>query len=576
MKNIAIVLAAGRGARLRPLTDSIPKCMVATPDGVPLLHRASRKLEEVGATDLILGVGFKKEAIKLPDGSRIHPHTVYNERWSTTNNIYTLGLCFEYLKSRRLEFDNIFLVEGDVYLGDHVLARLEAEHGSAAAVLPSSYAKRGSCVSVDDLGYISTLRDNGDWNDPSIFKSANIYKLSKHDWEAIGDRLPTRSTSEYYEAIIGELLGKVRLKAVIDGTCREIDNSYDMYSLQESLDATYEATRANWGGLWRKSLHDHFFLANPFYPTPFIKDRLKHSLDTLIVSYPSGRRRINQLLKATANVEASFPLYAVNGASEGIRLIAAYFRQRGVRFDLHFKPSFDEYRFLCQGTAPTAEGVVVVSPNNPTAEAVTEDQLTRMLSRYRYVILDLSLETQSDTPYLELMKRHPNLIVVRSLSKLFGVPGLRIGYVAATEDCLPGFEASLPIWNINSIVECFLELHLDSLSDYERSLVKWREESYRLKTQIDNLALGARHTVAASVSFLTLTTQFELARPLFEGFRIFVADASRKFSDNLVHTRVGVKSRLENDYLLYALSAVADSAHSIPTPSWVPGAVADV
>ncbi len=554
MKTVAIVLAAGRGNRLRPLTDSIPKCMVPSPDGAPLLHRTIAKLVEIGASDLILGVGFQKDMVTAPPQSRIRIHRVDNDDWEKTNNIYTLALCFDYLKTSGMEFDNVLLIEGDIYLGNNVLPALLMEPSSATAILPASYAKRGSCVSVDDLGCVRVLGDNREWNDPSISKLANIYKLTRDDFVSVGSELENGKRSEYYEAIIGRLIGRVCLKAVIDGGCREIDNSYDWFNLMDSSHLDYASVRANWGGMWRRSLRDHFFISNPFYPTPFIKDRLKYSMDALISNYPSSRRRINEMLKASCNVAPDFPLFAVNGASEAIRALEQHFQSIGTTFALHFKPAFGEYLRFNLVEPQNAEGLIVVSPNNPTGERVDVDELEQLLRQGTIVILDLSLNAEKDTPYLDLMRLFPNLIIVKSLSKLMGVPGIRIGYVAANPSCVPGLEERLPIWNINSLAEAFLELHLDSLSDYERSLDEWAAESARVLDALGEFI--PRSCLFPSDAFISIDSQVNLAAPLYEHYGIFAADVTAKFDDGRHHTRFGLRSKKENDYLLYALRTI--------------------
>jgi histidinol-phosphate/aromatic aminotransferase/cobyric acid decarboxylase-like protein len=113
--------------------------------------------------------------------------------------------------------------------------------------------------------------------------------------------------------------------------------------------------------------------------------------------------------------------------------------------------------------------------------------LTELLSKHEYVLLDLSLNAEPDRPYLELIHEHPNLIVVTSLSKLFGISGIRLGYVAVDDRTFKNFGSALPIWNVNSIAEGFLELHLDSLSDYERSIEQWRAESLRLQEELESI-----------------------------------------------------------------------------------------
>jgi len=528
--------------------------MISTPEGIPLIHRTVNKLVEIGASDLILGVGFEKDSVTTPAAPGLRIHRVENDDWENTNNVYTLLLCFDYLKSSGITFDNVFLIEGDICLGNSVLPRLLMEADSATAVLPASYTKRGSCVSINDVGYVTSLSDNRDWNDSGIFKLANVYKLTYKDWVAVGEALDYYDRSEYYEAIIGRLIGKVRLKAVIDGDCREIDNSYDWFCLQDSHHLSYDTVRSNWGGLWRQSLRDHFFISNPFYPTPFIKDRLKYCFDALIGNYPSGRRRINQMLRACCNVDPGFPLYAVNGASEAIRLLEQHFNPAEVKFHLHFRPTFGEYLRFKLSDGQDATGLIIVSPNNPTGEEIDIPKLEQLLGRYRYVLLDLSLSTQKDTPYLELIRRFPNLVIVKSLSKLMGVPGIRVGYVAADEACVPGLEQRLPIWNVNSLAEMFLELHLDSLSDYERALREWKKEAARFRQELGEFIPPA--DITPPQGFITVTSEVKLAAPLYEQYGIFAADLTAKFNDGRYHTRIGVRSSKANDYLLYALRTI--------------------
>jgi histidinol-phosphate/aromatic aminotransferase/cobyric acid decarboxylase-like protein/choline kinase len=539
--------------------------MITSSDGVPLLHRSVTKLAESGVSDLILGVGFEKESVILPPVKSMSIHRVENKEWDKTNNIHTLNLCVEYVRSRNLDFDNIFLIEGDVYLGDMVLARLLMEKESTAAVLPASYTKRGSCVSVDDQSYIRILRDNREWNDPTIFKLANVYKLTKEDFFELGRQLPRRNKSQYYEAIMGELIGQVRLKAVIDGNCREIDNAYDRFCLLDSEHLDYDAVRSNWGGLWRRSIQDHFFISNPFYPSPFIRDRLKYTFEALISNYPSGRTRLNAMLRAFSNVDSAFPLFAVNGASEAIRILENHFREKGTAFCLRFAPTFGEYMRFDLTDPKRAQGVIVVSPNNPTGEHIDISDLIELLKTHEYVLLDLSLNTEKDRPYLELVLEHPNLIVIKSLSKLFGIPGIRLGYAAVSDRTFRNFESALPIWNINSIAEGFLELHLDSLSDYERSIEQWQDASLTLQEELESIF--PPEDLSVTPVFITVASTVELAKLLYRDYGIFVADLTSKFSDGRFHTRVGVKSREQNDYLKYALKSLLQKHRREHKPS---------
>ena len=389
MRNIAVILAAGMGKRLMPFTASMTKCMIPGPEGIPLLHTALQRLADAGIPEVLLGVGYRKESISLPSDCPVEVQVVENAMWETTNNIETLRLVAE--EAIQKDFDNIYIIEGDVFLGPRVVKSLALESGSAAVVLPASFLKRGACVAIDEGGFVRSLKDNREWHDPSIFKLANVYKLSREDFVSISAQLSERPKSDYYESVIGELIGRVRIKAVLDGDCREIDNAYDLYSLIESRKSDYEAVRSNWGGLWRRPLRDHFFLSNPFYPTEFIRERMKFFFDRLLSNYPSGRRRINSMIRANANVDSEFPMYAVNGASEAIRVIENYFTAKGVFFKIHFSPTFGEYSRFPTAKEGEATGLIVVSPNNPTTERMSVEELRECAGHYEVVILDISL-----------------------------------------------------------------------------------------------------------------------------------------------------------------------------------------
>ena len=108
----AIILAAGMGTRLRPLTNDRPKCLVAV-NGDPMVERQIQFLKEKGIDDVTLISGYKAESLAyLKD--RYGVDIVFNDRYDTCNNINSLYI----VKAR---FHDTYVLEGDVYMDKNVL-----------------------------------------------------------------------------------------------------------------------------------------------------------------------------------------------------------------------------------------------------------------------------------------------------------------------------------------------------------------------------------------------------------------------------------------------------------------------
>jgi len=108
----AIILAAGMGTRLRPLTNDRPKCLVAV-NGVPMVERQIQFLKEKGIDDITLISGYKAESLEyLKD--RYGVDIVFNDRYDTCNNINSLYIVKE-------RFRDTYVLEGDVYMDKNVL-----------------------------------------------------------------------------------------------------------------------------------------------------------------------------------------------------------------------------------------------------------------------------------------------------------------------------------------------------------------------------------------------------------------------------------------------------------------------
>ena len=109
----AIILAAGMGTRLRPLTNDRPKCLVEV-NGVPMVERQIQFLKEKGIEDITLISGYKAEALDFLK-EKYGVDIVFNDRYDTCNNINSLYIV-------RDRFHDTYVMEGDVYMDKNVLS----------------------------------------------------------------------------------------------------------------------------------------------------------------------------------------------------------------------------------------------------------------------------------------------------------------------------------------------------------------------------------------------------------------------------------------------------------------------
>lgn len=176
----ALILAAGFGSRLRPLTDLRPKPLVEV-NGTSIIHNALRNLETVGVEEVTIVVGYRKDAIEYACGNRFGTlaiNYVESTVFDRTGSAYSLWLARDAL----LDGDCCIL-EGDVFFEEEALRRLSLPHAAdVAAVAPFDATMQGSAVLLSDAGVISGFRMKqtaADLSDSGsqLFKTMNLLRF---------------------------------------------------------------------------------------------------------------------------------------------------------------------------------------------------------------------------------------------------------------------------------------------------------------------------------------------------------------------------------------------------------------
>ena len=233
----AVVLVAGQGTRLLPLTEHLPKCLVPL-YGKPLLRHTLDSLEWAGVQHCVLVVGYLGQQIQERIGDRsgnLRVSYVENPWFQETNNLYSLWL------ARQEGEDDILLLEGDLLFESALLADLlQAPSPDVAVVDRFQPPMDGTVILAQDGAATSMVlkTEQGDGFDyRAALKTVNIYKLSR---AAMGRRvLPLLDryvqqgrTGFFYEAVLAELVarGELRLATLLTETRRwaEIDTVEDL------------------------------------------------------------------------------------------------------------------------------------------------------------------------------------------------------------------------------------------------------------------------------------------------------------------------------------------------------------
>ena len=209
----AVILAAGMGTRLHPLTISRPKCLVEV-NGKPIVQHQLESLAKAGVAECVLVTGYLSDQLRGHLGRQfrgVEISYVENERYDKTNNLYSLWLAIK-------EFDDdITLLEGDLVFEDALLEQLFTSPDPNVAVVDRYQPFMDGTVILAEGRVSKTMvlkKDQGaDFDYSRALKTVNIYKLSRKDLShqiipELTRYVVEGKTDQYYEAVFADLVSR--------------------------------------------------------------------------------------------------------------------------------------------------------------------------------------------------------------------------------------------------------------------------------------------------------------------------------------------------------------------------------
>ena len=598
----AIILAAGSGTRLFPLTSKSHKTLTEI-NGISILDNMLDVLYACGVTDIVIITGYRDAELQqhiFEKHINKSVKCIYNDKFKTTNNIYSLWLAREFFK------DDFLLLEADVFFEKAVIERLCADNKdkNIAAIARYNINLDGTLVSLNSdksiCSFIDPKDQAPDLNRYDYFKTINFYKIkadyaTKRVLPALEEKVRSNDLNDYYETIFSDDVHSNQIEfQTVDCTDLkwfEVDNLNDLFIAEfifKPEQIQLEEIRSLYGGFWRLDMVDHCLLYNFHYPPKKLLNHMAGRLPELLKYYPAGQKNLSNFLAKTLNVKPEY-IALGNGSSEFIKILG----QNADGLIVIPTPTFDEYinaskaeicpfelnakndfdlnieEFIDFSLSKKAKYSILINPNNPTSRKISKEDISLYISEVQAigttVILDESFldfcEEGEHISFLQDLEDYSNLVIFKSMSKTHGIGGARIGYAASSNiELINFFREKTSIWNMNGLAEEYLRIFSAYDNDFKvacRKVIKDISDFHKLLSSIPEIKAFEPNTNYIFCQLLSKEFSVDdMALDLFLNNRIYVKNCSDKnMNKSQSYFRVSVRTEEDNLAFIEALKA---------------------
>ena len=591
------------GKRLGELTKENTKCMIEV-NGVKLIDRMLNQLSGLNLKRVVIVVGYQADNLIQHIGKRyegkLRIEFVLNPIYDKTNNIYSLALAKE-----QLQEDDTLLLESDLIFEDRMLKLLtDNPYPNLALVAKYETWMDGTMVRIDSENNIVSFvpKKAFRYSDvPYYYKTCNIYKFSKEFsrnqyvpfLEAYSKCM---GNNEYYEQVLRVItaLDKSALRAlpITDEKWYEIDDIQDRDIAETKFSQGKEMLQRFhqcYGGYWRfPQMKDFCYLVNPYFPTERMKDEIRANFDTLLTQYPSGMK-VNSLLAGKYfGIRQEFVCVG-NGAAELIKCLVEnhctgktgfvlptfeeYPNRADAQDKVTFIPSNPDFRYTAQDLKEFfkdkgIKNLLLINPDNPSGNYIPFEELKGLIEWTAKNSINLIVDEsfvdftekyrQASLLSNDILTANPHLTVVKSISKSYGVPGLRLGIVASGNTAMmEKMRKEVAIWNINSFAEFYMQIFNKYEKDYQEACGKFIQERTLFYNELKEIPFLRVIPSEANYFLCEVTAKYtssQLTQKLLDESNILIKDCGQKSAfAGKNYIRIAIRDREDNSKLVQKL-----------------------
>ena len=572
---------------MKPLTNTTHKTLLEVADE-SILGRIIKNLEEEKIFEIYIVTGYREKQLKDfidKNFSHLNISYIHNPRYRETNNIYSLSLALEKISFKK----DLVLIESDLIFKEKVLNKLlSSDFKNAALVSKYSTGMDGTVVGVSNqliTGVFPPHLHNDEFDFSDKFKTLNIYKFSADFCNGDFRKFLTFYSnmideSCYYELILGIVIYMNRISiAAVDVDVldwAEVDDPNDLSSAEFLFNygARGRILEEAHGGFWNYPISDYSYIRNFYYPTNSMFAHIRNSIKELIWNYGSSQEVLNKKISYLIGVPNK-NILALSGAAQIYPIIKNIFLDKKV---CHPDITFGEYArifpnaekyidFFNEGEQietciNKSDLIIIVNPNNPSGKIYKTKKLFSWIKEFpnKYFLIDESfIEYSEEDSIIFDLEKHPssNVIVLKSLSKSHGIPGIRLGFIYTNNnEIFKKIYENLPIWNLNSFAENYMEIALKFRNDLTNSFKLAKEDRTYLISKLNKIKFISKvfDSAGSFVSFRIDNNDIanNLSSYLLTKHNIFIKHLTNIGLRNKNHFRVALVSKPEIDKLIKA------------------------